>query len=320
MPEILLPRSPIYTRETELICSAPNTILRDGMNRQPTMLQANTPYLVGDTVRPGDLEVLNILSAANASAPLSKMTEEYGGDGVLTLARLQESLAATFGSGASVYGERMGQLQHRVKLYEQALLSYREAKLVGSPLQIGRAESEVQKAFNHLQRVFQVEVQAITADVKSRRGVVLTNQQRGLNIASSSRRPDRLYVQNQVLAHQLVRLTKHTKSLGNGVAFIDFGSRVGHIQNVHAAGEDWHREMFIQSSSFAASAGSAAAVVKVGTATLAAVMMITTLGPVLLVVSGVVIAGSAAAAALTMDDIITSNSGSWYDKIMETLR
>lgn len=52
-----------------------------------------------------------------------------------------------------------------------------------------------------------------------------------------------LYIQNQTNAHQLVRLTKNTKLLPNGIAVIDFSIRVGHIKNAHAAGDDWYRVM-----------------------------------------------------------------------------
>lgn len=113
MPEILLPRYPVNARETGLICSAPNIILRDSLNRQPTMLQANTPYMLGDQVRPGDLDIISILSASNATSDLSKMTEEFGSDGVQILASLQDHMAATFSSGASVYGERIHLLKTR---------------------------------------------------------------------------------------------------------------------------------------------------------------------------------------------------------------
>jgi hypothetical protein len=42
--------------------------------------------------------------------------------------------------------------------------------------------------------------------------------------------------------------------LGNGLAVIDFGSRVGNIHNSYQAGGNWERDFFIESSSFAASA------------------------------------------------------------------
>ncbi|MFA5679564.1 MAG: hypothetical protein WC953_14380 [Pseudomonas sp.] len=113
MPEVLLPRYPISARETGLICSAPDIILRDSLNRQPIMLQANTPYMVGNQVRPGDLDVLSILSASNATSDLSQMTEEFGSDGVQILASLQDHMAATFSAGAGVYGERMHLLKSR---------------------------------------------------------------------------------------------------------------------------------------------------------------------------------------------------------------
>lgn len=320
MPDVLLPRHLISARETGLICSDPNIILRDSLNRQPVMLQANMPYMVSDQVRPGDLDVLSILSATNASADLSRMTEEFGSNGVQVLASLQDSLTATFSSGASVYGQRMVQLKSHVEAYERALLAHRAISLAGSPLQISRSADEVRVSFNKLQAVFQNEIRAITSDVKSRRGLVLTNHQRGLNIARNSRHSSKLYVQNQTNAHQLVRLTKHTKVFNNGIAVIDFSSRVGHIKNAHAAGDDWYREMFIQSSSFAVSSISATVVSKVGVAGLGVLMMLTPVGPVALVLAGVAIAASAAATGIAANHIVMNDAGGVYDKVMETLR
>lgn len=271
-------------------------------------------------VRPGDLDVLSILSAANASADLSRMTEQFGNNEVQILASLQDCLTATFSSGASVYGQRMDQLKSHVEAYERALLIHRETRLVGSPLQISRSADDVHASFNKLQAVFQNEVRVITAGVKSRRGLVLTNHQRGLNIARSSRHPNKLYIQNQTNAHQLVRLTKHTKVFNNGIAVIDFSSRVGRIKNAHAAGDDWYREMFIQSSSFAVSSVSATAVAKVGVAGLGVLMMLTPVGPVALVIAGVAIVASAAATSIAANHIVMNDAGGVYDKVMEALR
>lgn len=101
---------------------------------------------------------------------------------------------------------------------------------------------------------FQREIKAITSGIRLRRGLPLTNSSRALNIARSSRRIAKLHVFDQVQASRLVQFGKYGRFLGNGLAVIDFGSRVGNIHNSYKAGDNWYREMFIESTSFAASA------------------------------------------------------------------
>lgn len=323
MREILIPRYPINARDTQFMCAAPTVLLRDGRNRQPTSLYANTPYLLTDSPRPGDLDIINILATGSAARGLAELSTVYGSENVEILARFQELMtsAAPSGVGVStaVYAERMGQLGNAIGEYEKALFEFRAASRSGSPLMVAK-RAEVERSFGRMNRVFGAELRAITAEVKARRGTALTRVERGLNIARSSRNTASLQVQNQAQAHQLVHFSQHAKMLGNGLAVIDFGSRTGRIHNAYTAGDDWHREMFVQSSSFALSAGAATGMVKIGVAGLGALMMITTLGPVVLVASGVVIAGSAAAAAIGMDYAVSKRSGGLYDRIMEALR
>ncbi|SDU06319.1 hypothetical protein [Halopseudomonas salegens] len=323
MPEILLPSYPLGARETDLMCADPRITLRDGLNRQPLRLNANTPYLMTDTVRPGDMDILGTLAATNASRDLTELTSVLTSEGVEILAGFHENMvsAGTAGAGpaAAVYGGRMTQLSEHLAAYEKALLEYRAAARSGSPLMVAKRQ-EATRAFERLQRGFQNEISAITADIKARRGTALTRLERGLNIARSSRNTNSLQIRNQAHAHQLVRFSQHAKLFGDKLAIIDFGSRIGHIHTEHMAGGDWHREMFKQSLSFAASAGTATAVVKFGLAGLGALMLITPLGPIILVGAGIAIAGTAAYAAMKADDIFLNNSGGWYDQLMEKLQ
>lgn len=119
-----------------------------------------------------------------------------------------------------------------------------------------------------------------------------------------------------VFIHKLVRFTRHAKLLGNGLAVIDFGNRVGRIHTSHGAGENWHREMFVQSTSFTFGALSGAAVVKGGLALLAA---FTPAGMVGLIVGGAAIAAGGAVAGYAVDSSVKSRAGEWYDAIMEWL-
>jgi hypothetical protein len=135
-------------------------------------------------------------------------------------------------------------------------------------------------------------------------------------MARSSRNIAKLNITSQAQASNLVKYSQHAKLLGNGLAVIDFGARVGNIHNTYKAGGNWDREMFIESSSFALSAGAGTAVVNAGGAVLTLLMVATPIGWVGLVIGGVVVAGAAAGVAIGMNSAVKNNSGDWYDSIM----
>ena len=77
--------------------------------------------------------------------------------------------------------------------------------------------------------------------------------------------------------------------------------------------------MFIESSSFVASALTGAGAVKLGSAALGFLMVATPVGWVGLIIGGVAVAGVAAAASIEMNNAVNDNSGDWYDSIMDLL-
>ncbi len=122
-------------------------------------------------------------------------------------------------------------------------------------------------------------------------------------------------------ANNLIRFTKHTKLLGNGLAVIDFGSRAGNIHASYVAGDNWERELFIESTSFATSAIAGTAAVNVGTAALGFLVVATPIGWVGLIVGGVAVAvaGVAAGVSMGVNSYVKENSGDTYDQIMRWL-
>lgn len=239
-----------------------------------------------------------------------------GGDTTIALAQLTDKLydynLAMMGASTSVYANRMGGFVESVQNYQNNLLAYRAALSKSSAERL-LAKQKAQAAFNKMQIQFNLELNAVKGQVKSNKGTPLTSFQRGSNIADSSRNITKLNLSNQVQTHNLVRFTQHTKLLGNGLAVIDFGSRIGNIQSSYQAGGNWEREMFIESSSFIASAAIGSGVVKAG---LGLLIVATPVGWVGIVVGGVAIAGVAAVASMTVNNSIKANSGSWYDSLM----
>ena len=95
---------------------------------------------------------------------------------------------------------------------------------------------------------------------------------------------------------------------------------MNHIHDSYKAGGNWYREMFVESSSFAASAitgilvaGGGSAIVE---AALAASVIATPAGWVLAIV-GLSVAAAAAATSIYFDKAVKENGGHWYDSIMK---
>ncbi|WP_320042060.1 hypothetical protein [uncultured Desulfobacter sp.] len=192
--------------------------------------------------------------------------------------------------------------------YRSAIKSNAASKVI--------AKQKAFRAFQNLQFQFKHELNAINAGIRARRGTPLSSATRATNITRSSRNVAKLNVTSQIQAHNLVKFTRHAKFLGNGLALIDFTSRVGNIHNEYKSGGEWERELFIESSSFALSTGSGIIAVNVGTAALG-ILLATPIGWVGLIVEGVAVAGTAAAVSIGVNSYTKENSGSVYDRIMK---
>src|SRR5690554_1646042 len=199
------------------------------------------------------------------------------------LKNIQEHNISAAGASTSIYANRVDGFVGAVKEYQQSLMDYRAA---------------------------------VKAQVKSRRGTPLTSATRATNIAKDSRHIAKLNVSSQVEANNLVKFSQNAKFLGDGLVVIDFGSRVGSVHNSYAADENWERELFIESLSFATSAATAYAATGIGSSALGFLVVATPVGWVGLVVGGLLVAGAVGAASIYANNKTKENSGKVYDEIM----
>ena len=288
----------------------------------PSMLAANQPYLLKGGNSAIGSATLNKLSNPSITQNLTNLALSFGGDNLIAISsvtsKLQEYNVGLMGASTSVYANRMGGFVEAVQNYQSALMDYRQAVTEKSPSKIV-AKQKVKVAFDKMQNGFKQEVKIVTNQVKSSRGTPMTNFKRGTNIARSSRSIAKLDLVNPVQADNIVKFTKQAKFLGNGLAVIDFGSRIGNINNSYKAGENWEREMFIESSSFVTSAIAGTAAVNVGGAVLGFLVVATPIGWVGLIIGGVAVAGIAATTSIVTNQAIKENAGGVYDYIMKQL-
>ena len=285
----------------------------------PGILHPYTPYLVGQHPSIFDRAVLGQLTPAPVARKLTNLTLSFGDDNTLALAgmtsRLQEFNLGLVGASTSVYANRIGGFAGAVKNYQAALMEYRQAIKSGAVTKT-MAGQKVHVAFQRMQTGFRHELAAITSQSRARKGTPLSSVKRAMNIARSSRSVARLQVADRIQANNLVKFSRYAKFLGGGLVVIDFGSRVGSIHNSYQSDGDWERELFVESSSFVASAVTATSVVNVGSVALSFLMVATPVGWVGLVIGGIAVAGVAAGASIWANNKVKNNSGSLYDDIM----
>ena len=288
----------------------------------PKFAQANTPYLLNGHNRAQGKRIQALLAPSQVARPITEMSLTFGEDNTLAIAAMMEQLKdyniALTGASTSVYGERINGFAKSVKEYQVALLAYRDAKLnkAGNHNQLKQL---AHRAFQRMQLQFRSELNAVTDHIRSRRGTPLTSAERGTNIARSSRNAAKLQFTSEIEAHKLVRFSQYTKLLGNGLAVVDFGTRVGKVHNSYQAGGDWERDLFRESLSFGVGAGLGIATAKVGAAALGVLIAATPIGWIGIIVGGIAIVGVAAATSMAASELTQSHADTWYDSIMEVL-
>ena len=265
---------------------------------------------------------MQVLSPAPVSRELTNLSLTLGEENTLALAditaQLQSYNIGLMGASTSIYANRIGGFAGSVKNYQDALMQYRKA-IQTNPAAKAVAKQKAITAFQKMQIRFRHELNVVNTGVKSKKGTPLTSVTRGTNIARSSRSVAKLNVTSQVQANNLVKFSKHAKALGNGLAIIDFGSRVGNIHNSYKAGEEWERELFVESSSFAAGATVGVISVNAGVSALGFLMVATPIGWIGLVIGGLAVAGVAAGVSMGTNSFIKENAGSKYDELMRWL-
>lgn len=256
MSEILICNQPLQPKTLLHQCSINIDDLSALSCEAPMFVAANTPYLIGNDPSGIGRKALAQLSSPDVSRELASLSLSFGADNVLALAeinaKLKEYSIGLLGASDTTYNRRIGGFIGSVQEYQEALMKYRDAARSGSPLKIAMKQ-KAHVAFKKMQSQFRNELNIVNAKVKARRGTPLTSAERGINIARSSRNAAKLNITSEVQASNLARFGQHAKFLGNGLAVIDFGGRIGSIHNSFQSGDNWERDLFIESSSFALS-------------------------------------------------------------------
>jgi hypothetical protein len=322
MAEIIFSNQPFRLDSLDSVCGKYPEHVMDINGSGPSMLVPFRPYLLSEQPSGMDRSILLTMNHVHNPQDLTNIALAYGGDNTVAIAevsaKLREAFSAGVGAATGVYVNRMEGFAGTVQNYQDALLEYRAVAKSDFSGKMA-AKKHVVDAFEKMQKGFQSELSAVTSSINAHSPIPLNNAARALRIADNNFSKNalvKLRVLTQVKAHYLIMLGKYGKYLGQGVAVIDFGGRVGNIKNSFDAGGNWERDMFIESTSFAASAGVAEGVAVVGGAGLTCLVALTPPGWVL-VIAGLAVAGVTAGASIWTNKKTKEKSGATYDSIMK---
>ena len=329
MSEILLCNKPMSVNSSNLGCGAEyNPLLLAARQRELKNLSQNcalspyTPYALceGEPSR-FDKSVVSQLSNPVVTKGLADFSSEFGGDMTVAMAAITSklnnagfSLPSTINGTGGLISGRSDKFLDAVDKYQKALIEYRKTiQSKADKVKIKAAKIKINQLHSKLQTQFKLEMNAVEATSKAgTRGTVLSNPDRGINVARSSRSPAKLNVTSQVQASNLVQLGKQAKFLGNGLTAIDFTGRAAGVIQTAGYGGNWERELFAESAGFVAGVSTGIIVAKIGIGILLAT---TPVGWVLLLGSAVTIAATLASAT-AVDRLVKNGAGRRHENIV----
>jgi hypothetical protein len=213
-------------------------------------------------------------------------------------------------------GEKLVEATHD---YKKHLLQYHKAIKSKNPGARATAKIKAKAAFDNMQKHFQAEMKLINGRSAAKQVTPLNSFRRATTLAESGAHVSKLNVVDQVEASKIGKLAKSSKLIGNGLAVLDFTTGIAKINTSYQKGENWEREMFVESSAFVATAVIGEAAAEVG----ALLLMATPIGWVGLLVAGAVIVGTAGVAAVAAGaakNKIENNAGGVFDDIMNWVK
>ena len=112
MSEILLCNKPIKADALASLCGIDSSMIFGAQCRQPSILTAYTPYLIGSEPSNAAKSMVNQLTNTAKNRELTNIALSFGGDNTLAIADISAKLQAlgvgTMGASTRFYGNRVG--------------------------------------------------------------------------------------------------------------------------------------------------------------------------------------------------------------------
>jgi hypothetical protein len=174
---------------------------------------------------------------------------------------------------ADMLSRRVENFAETIRNYQLSLIKYHEAMKNKVPRHAAKKEAE--EAFERFQKAFRKEIS--TVDQRRISKSPLKSFKRATGLVRGNPNFTEINIGSVFEASWLAKLARFGICIGTGLAVFHFGSRATSVAGAAASGDkNWEREMFIESSSFAASATTGLVGVQIGGAALAALLAATT--------------------------------------------
>ncbi|GAB1257644.1 hypothetical protein NBRC116494_21460 [Aurantivibrio plasticivorans] len=332
MPELVIPTS--TARASELCGSQPENIeqflaCNSHVGDQQQWLPPHLAYDVSGLPSPlsdGVTRQINQLPAYQRSN-LSSCVDTFGEETSL-LARFYErhiepidmtavsqNANGVGGVGTAVLSGRTDSFQMALEHYQRTLIDLNNANGIGRVAAQTRIElrDKVKQAYDTLNRYYQQELRRLVpaSSFTKNKGTALSNADRGITLAERSRGRG-IHVADMYEGQQVGKLAKGLRYAGRGAIVLDIGFRANAVQNSYANGENWKREMAVQTGGFTASTLAGAAVGRAAFLTLGRIALMATPWGWGILIASTVITG--AVLAYQMDQASQHRIGNAWDR------
>ncbi|ARU54314.1 hypothetical protein OLMES_0207 [Oleiphilus messinensis] len=230
--------------------------------RNTSLLQPYTPYLIPSNFfnRTSIISPLSELSR-NERQLLTHTIQQFGDLTVaisdfyndMFLGGKKADWQSASGAALGAYNDRVSAFTRSLNRYQETLIALRKAKLAKEPkLTLANLEVQVRSAYGNLNQHFQREMVQYTKNISSKRGSVLSNVDRGVNIAKDSRHVTKLQLSSTQQMQNLSRFSKGLSYVGKSIVVLDAAGRSGNVVKDYREGNDWQKTAVQESVSMSA--------------------------------------------------------------------
>lgn len=213
----------------------------------------------------------------HAKLNIAAMDNLYGSENLQALADFYQAELAPMirnqsigavGAAATAFDTRLSNFSKAANKLQEALEKVRAGSQAKIPkAQMMMLEQHARTLGKDFNLKFQAELNKYVGRVKSKRGSVYSNIQRGINKAKSNRTIKPIQFTSTSSFQNLRAFEKGANMLGKGLIVLDAGVRAGNVHTDYLAGRNWQKRAVVETTGFGL--GSAAGLA-VGAATIKA--------------------------------------------------
>ena len=316
------------------------TFQQDNPHINGAFVSAGTPFIMrrGNTngtnwrqERPELVCTLNQIQSLpqQAKRNIALMDDMFGGENLQALAdfyqaelapMLRNESIGAIGAASTALDARLSNFAKAANKLQEALEEVRIGAQAKYPkaqmMMLEQIARELGKDFN---QKFQAEINKYIGRVKSKRGTVYSNADRGINKAKSGRSIKPIQFTSTVDFQNLRAFEMGANVLGKGLIVLDAGIRAGNVHVDYLAGANWQKRAALETVGFgmgtAAGLATGAAIVEAG---LGIALLATPVGWVIIIGTAVTVGYVAAKGGDSIGQWVANeayNIGEWLNSL-----